>query len=371
MKTSQLLSIVAVTALATGMLAGCSKKSDNDMQQGPMEVEVATPMVDSVTLYKTYPGFLSSSTIVDVVCQVNGKILTKNYESGAYVRKGQVLFTIDPTLYRDQVREAESALATARAEYEYYSKQYAAMQKALQADAVSQMDVIQAKSNMEKAQAAIAQSQAELNTARTNLSYCTVRAPMDGYITSATMDPGNYVAGAGQPVKLATIYDDTRMTAVFSIEDGQYEAMMSDRIGTDTTSVMLPLTFSSPLPHDYVARLSYVDVTIDKSTGTLTLKGTVANPYHELKNAMYITAALPYGTNPQAILIRDASIGTDQAGKYVYVVNDSNKVVYTPIEVGDLYQDSLRIVTKGLTPKSRYVTSAMLKVRDGMPVKPI
>ncbi len=363
MKPKLLLPVMAALLVLT---ACHKKKSDPGMETLP--VEVATPMIDSVTLYKTYPGFLSAANVVDVVCQVNGKILTKNYTSGAYVQKGQVLFTIDPTLYRDQVREAESSLSTAKASYEFYSKQYAAMQKALQADAVSQMDVIQAKSNMEKAEAAIAQSTAALNTARTNLGYCSVRAPMSGYITSPTLDPGNFVAGAGAPVKLATIYDDSAMKAVFSIEDGQYEQMLA---GGAEGKLQIPLTFSSPLPHEYYATLSYVDVTVDKQTGTLTLKGDVANPYHELKNDMYLTASLPYGTNPQAMLVRDASVSSDQAGSYVYVVNDSNKVVYTPIEAGPVYHDSLRVVTKGLTPQSRYVTSALLKVRDGMTVKPV
>ena len=85
----------------------------------------------------------------------------------------------------------------------------------------------------------------------------------------------------------------------------------------------------------------------------------------------YITVNLPYGTEKNAILVKDAAVSTDQQGKYLYVVNDSNKVVYTPITVGDIYQDSLRIVTGGITPQSRYVTSALLKVRDGMEVKPV
>lgn len=80
---------------------------------------------------------------------------------------------------------------------------------------------------------------------------------------------------------------------------------------------------------------------------------------------------MPFGASSHALLVKDSSIGTDQLGKYLYVVNDSNRIVYTPIETGDIYRDSLRIVTKGIGPESRYVTSAMLKVRDGMEVKPV
>jgi multidrug efflux pump subunit AcrA (membrane-fusion protein) len=86
---------------------------------------------------------------------------------------------------------------------------------------------------------------------------------------------------------------------------------------------------------------------------------------------MYLTIGLPYSIAPKAILINDASIGTDQLGKYVYVVNGSNKVVYTPVKVGGIVNDTMRVVTDGLTPDSRYVTKALLKVRDGMSVKPV
>ncbi len=101
------------------------------------------------------------------------------------------------------------------------------------------------------------------------------------------------------------------------------------------------------------------------------LKAELDNSYGELKDGMYANITLPYAIVPDAILVKDASISTDQAGKYVYVVNDSNKVVYTPIKTGELVRDSMRIVTSGLTPQSRYVTQALLKVRDGMEVKPI
>lgn len=359
---------VAIAVAAAAVLAGCGDKKSKATDEGPMPVTVAVPVVDSITLYKSYPGFLSSHLMVDVVCQVNGRLLSKTYTSGAFVRQGQVLFQIDPTLYRDQVSEAEASLATARSSYDYYSRQYAAMQKALEADAVSQMDVIQARSNMEKAEAAIKQSQAQLNTARTNLGYCTIRAPKDGYITSATIDPGNYVSGAGQPVTLATIYDNDYMVAVFSVEASQYVEMMKS---ISDTTIYVPLKFETPMKGTYAAHLYYVDPTVARNTGTITLKGTVPNKEQELKNSMYITAMLPYGTNPRAVLVKDASIGKDQSGSYLYTVNDSDRVVYTHIETGDIYHDSMRLVTKGITPQTRYVTSALLKVRDGMTVKPM
>ena len=99
-------------------------------------------------------------------------------------------------------------------------------------------------------------------------------------------------------------------------------------------------------------------------------RAKVDNPYAELRAGMYCTIRLPYKIEPKALLVRDASISTDQKGQYVYVVNDSNKVVYTPIVTGDIVNDTMRIVYQGLKPGDRYVTSALLKVRNGMTVKP-
>ncbi|MBD5299606.1 MAG: efflux transporter periplasmic adaptor subunit, partial [Bacteroides sp.] len=133
----------------------------------------------------------------------------------------------------------------------------------------------------------------------------------------------------------------------------------------------VPLKFRDKLLHEYTASLSYEAPALNKSTGTILFKGEVINVNNELRDGMYVTIDLPYGEDPHAMLIRDASIGTDQLGKYVYVVNDSNKVVYTPIKVGATFRDSLRVVESGLKPGDRYVTKALLTVRNGETVKPL
>lgn len=362
--------VIAGIALASATSCGNKRQAADE---GLLTVDVALPVTDSITLYKTYPGYAGANASADVVGRVNGQLLTKNYDSGSLVKKGAVLFTIEPTKYSDAVRQAQAALATAESEYEYASKQAQAMKKAFESDAVSRMEVIQAESSMQQAEAAIKNARAALSTANTNLAYCTVRAPFTGHITSATVDVGNYINGEGAPFKLATIYDDSSMIISFAIEDSQYERMMGAKSDPAVEALYhkVPLEFEEPLPHQYTADMYYTSPAIDKSTGTLSLKVAVDNPYGELRDGMYVTVKFPYDTDPDAILVKDASIGTDQLGKYLYVVNDSDKVVYTPIEVGGIYDDSLRVVTKGISRDSRYVTSAMLKVRDGMPVKPV
>ncbi len=358
-------------SLLSILLFSCHKEKKTASEPVP-EIEVTTPEIDSVTLHKTYPGMLYAVDKIAVVARVNGIVTSRPYAKGTRVAKGAVLYTIEDTKYRDAVIQAKASLATAESQLDYATRRYAAMQKALQSDAVSQMDVTQAEANMQQAKASVDNARAALSMAQTNLGYCVVRAPISGYTSSSSVDVGEYVGGEASPVELLHIYNDDTMKASFSVEQAQYQELVAATGGLSGDMYRkVPFESKSPLSRLYTADLTYASPNVSSSTGTVTIEGSVQNPDHELKDGMYVTIDLPYGTDPHAILIRDASIGTDQLGRYVYVVNDSNKVVYTPVKVGEVVRDSLRIVTEGLKPGERYVTKALLSVRNGMTVKPV
>lgn len=335
------------------------------------EVAVAQVVEDSVVLYKDYPGYLEAASKADVVGEVSGKLLTKNYTPGSFVQKGQLLFTIDPSTYRDAVAQANSQLSSARSQRDYYAQQAAAMQRAFEQDAVSKMELLQSQSSLRQAEASIRSAEASLHDAQTKLAKCSVRAPISGYISESTLSPGNYVNGEAAPQTLATIYDNSTFKARFSIEDAAYGNLLEAQSeGGAALFSNMPLKFQNKLPHQYFADLYYEAPSVSQSTGGLTLFGTVKNQNNELKDGMYLLVSLPTGVSAHALLVKDAAISTDQLGKYLYVVNDSDKVVYTPITVGQLYHDSLRVVEKGLKPGDRYVTEALLTVRPGMRISP-
>ncbi len=350
--------------------ASCSHKAATTDTQAPA-IEVAQAVTDSVTLYKTYPGYLTSNRAIKVVARVNGQLLSKDFDAGQYVEKGKVLFRIEDNTYRDRYNQAKASLATAQSTYEYNKKHYEAIKKAFAGDAVSQMDLIQAESDFRQSEANVASARAALSTATTNLGYCVVTAPISGHIDSSPFSAGAYIGGEGSPVEMATIYEDDVMTANFYIEDQQYIDLVQGGQTERDDLKAITLSFSEVLPHTYTADLSYMAPSIDRNTGTMKLQAKLKNPYGELKDGMYCSISLPTGVDPKAILVKDASIGTDQLGKYLYVVNDSDKIVYTHIKVGELANDSMRIVTEGLTPDARYVTKALMKVRSGMKVDPI
>ncbi|MDE6278267.1 MAG: efflux RND transporter periplasmic adaptor subunit [Muribaculaceae bacterium] len=372
MKQKSIILTLAAAALLPGITACHNDKKDGAASGAEaMPVDVAYPLVDSVVLHNTYPAYLSADKSVDLVARVDGYLVSQEYKDGTFVRKGDVLFRIEDGSYRDAVRQAEARLESAKATAAYATSHYEAVERALRSDAVSAMEAEQAKSSMNEAQAAVRNAQAALQQAQTTLSYCTVRAPFDGHVGMSTLTAGSYLAGSGQPVKLATIYDDALISVNFYIADEGYLELLKNRsaeLGVDLENI--PLSFGDSIPHSYTCNLTYMAPEIDRTTGTMKLQAKTKNTYGELRSGMYATVSLPYGIDREAILVRDASIGTDQRGKYVYVVNDSSKVVYTPVETGELVNDTLRIITSGLTPKDRYVTKALLKVRDGSAVKP-
>lgn len=352
------------------ILAACHKSEQKVAEETPL-IDVALPETGSVVLTKTFPGYLSADKTVDIVARVNGYLRQVCYTDGQFVRRGDVLFRIEDTAYRDAVTQAEAALNTARAELEYNTKNFDAMTRALESDAVSRISVSQAESAMKTSEADVRNAEAALRSARTTLGYCEILAPFDGHVTASTVDVGTYLAGEGAAETLATIYADSRLKAQFNVAEAAYVNNLTATAaeqGLDLHAV--PLSFADSLNHAYTANLYYIAPDVDTATGTLAMSAEVDNPYGELKAGMFTNISLPYDRAEDAIMVKTASISTGQAGKYLYTLNDSNQVVYTPIKIGDEVRDSMTIVTSGLTPRTRYVTRAMLKVRDGMTVKP-
>ena len=338
--------------LALPLLTACREKKETAGAAAMYtpEVSVASPLIKDITLTKDYPGYLTTEQTVNLVARVNGTLQSTSFTPGSRVKKGQLLFVIEPTIYKDNVTKAEAALKTAQAQLTYARNNYTRM--------------------------AVSNAEAALNTARTNLGYCYIHAPFDGTISRNTMDIGSYISGAAQPVTLATLYKDNRMYTYFNVADNQWLSMLmnsSPQNGTETSK--LPRTVTVNLGKDgrqsYPATLDYLSPNVDLNTGTLTVRANLDNPEGILKSGLYVSITLPYGEQKQAILVNSASIGTDQLGKFLYVVNDSNIVRYRHITIGQLIGDSLRQVTDGLSPQERYVTKALMKVRDGMKIHPV
>lgn len=360
--------------LVFSVLTGCKEKKDAGAMKGmpTLAISVAKPIVKDITLTKDYPGYLTTEKTVNLVARVNGTLQSVSYAPGGRVKKGQLLFVIEPTLYNDKVAQAEAELKTAQAQLEYARNNYSRMKEAVKSDAVSQIQVLQSESSVTEGVAAVSNAETALSTARTNLGYCYVRAPFDGTISKSTVDIGSYVGGSLQPVTLATIYKDDQMYAYFNVADNQWlEMSMNNQQPTKDLPKKIMVQLGKEGTESYPATLDYLSPNVDLNTGTLMVRANFDNPQGVLKSGLYVSITLPYGEADHAILVKEASIGTDQLGKFLYAVNDSDIVHYRHIEIGQLINDTLRQVLGGLSPQERYVTEALMKVRDGMKIKPI
>ena len=360
--------------LVLSVLTGCKEKKDAGAMKGmpTLAISVAKPIVKDITLTKDYPGYLTTEKTVNLVARVNGTLQSVSYAPGGRVKKGQLLFVIEPTLYNDKVAQAEAELKTAQAQLEYARNNYSRMKEAVKSDAVSQIQVLQSESSVTEGVAAVSNAEAALSTARTNLGYCYVRAPFDGTISKSTVDIGSYVGGSLQPVTLATIYKDDQMYAYFNVADNQWlEMSMNNQQPTKDLPKKIMVQLGKEGTESYPATLDYLSPNVDLNTGTLMVRANFDNSQGVLKSGLYVSITLPYGEADHAILVKEASIGTDQLGKFLYAVNDSDIVHYRHIEIGQLINDTLRQVLGGLSPQERYVTEALMKVRDGMKIKPI
>lgn len=357
--------IVAMIALVA-----CHKKNENTNGMSALPVEVAMPEVKDITLTREYPGYLAADAAIPIMGRVNGTIMKRSFIEGERVKKGDPLFVIEPTLYQNAVDQAAAAVKTAEAELEYARSNYERMKVAINSNAVSQIELLQAKSRVKSCEAALENSNAALKSAKTKLGYCHIKAPEDGVTSLAKYPVGAYISGETTPAELCRLYKDKIMYAFFDITDNQWlKKVQQGSESMDQSDITF--TIGEGQKFRWNAKIDFLAPAVNLSTGTLQVRAELDNSSGTLKPGSYISVTMPYMEVKDATLVHDASIGTDQLGKYLYIVNDSNKIEYRRIEVGSLIDDTMRLVTGGLKPADRYVTKALLKVRNGMPVTPI
>lgn len=354
---------------------GCQKKSrtgEGVPRQAP-EVLVANPIRQDVVYTYQYPAYLQATQTVNLVARVAGFLEKMDYTPGVAVKKGALLFVIEPQSYLDQLKAAQAQMKSMEARLMYAQAQYEKMKEAMPSKAISEIDYIQAESDYHAAMANLQDAKAQLNTARTNLDYCYVKAPFDGRVSRNLVDIQNYVNGSLQPVTLATMYRDKQLYAYFNMAYAEFQNLPAP--GTPATpgdpAMVLTFTDASDTTRIWNGQLDYSSPNVDLQTGTVSVRAIANNPNEELLSGMYVKITVPYKNVPDALLIPESSIGTNQAGRYVYLVNKDNQITLQTVKVGILTPDGLREIISGVSPDDQYVVEAMMTARPGMTVKPV
>ncbi len=358
------------------VLAGACKKAEHGAAHGNAmgapEVGVHRVVQQPIRLQVELPGRTASYRVAEVRPQVNGILLKRLFTEGSEVREGQVLYQIDPALYKAAVESAQAQLAQATAQ-EYSARQKAARYQSLvQTKAVSVQDQVEMEASWKQAQAAVAAAKASLATARINLDYTEIKAPISGRIGRSMVSEGALVT-AQQATALATIqqidplYVDVSQAANILLEL-KHRLGAGDGEGPDTEVEVL---LENGLEYQDKGRLEFSDITVDQGTGSVTLRATVPNPDRFLLPGMFIRARLTSATTVEVLLVPQASIiRTNTGAATVLLVNRENKVEARVVETGQNHGNQV-VVEKGLSPGERVIVSGLQKVRPEATVTPV
>ncbi|MEL4427188.1 MULTISPECIES: efflux RND transporter periplasmic adaptor subunit [Shewanella] len=366
------LKVASVVSMALWVTACGSETEKATSNQAAPAMEVSVLEVKSApqALQVQLPGRSIAFLEAEVRPQVNGIILKRSFTEGGDVKQGESLYQIDPSTYKASLQSAKADLARAEAALASAKATQARYQELVKTKYISKEEYDKADASYKEALAAVEVAKAAINTATINVNYTEVQAPISGRIGKSSVTAGALVT-ANQAQPLATIQQldpinvdivqsSTQMLRLKSmLKAGKLQA-------SDDAEVTLLLEDGST--YDHKGRLQFAEVSVDQSTGSVTLRAEFPNPEHTLLPGMYVRAILNTGVDPQAILVPQKAITRSPKGEAVaMLVNGENKVEARVIKTADVINHQWR-VTEGLKPGDKLIVEGLQKIRPGMPV---
>lgn len=358
---AKLFLITAISALTVGLLAtGCSPKTT---QQGspPPSVTVAPVEKKEIVEWSGFTGRTEPVESVEIRPRTSGYIQEVRFKSGQLVKKGDVLFVIDP-------RWNQATFDQRQAEYDQAKSVADRTAKLLANNAISAEDAEARRSHAEVAKAA-------LDTARLDLQYTEVRAPIDGRVSRALLTEGNYVSGTASSASLLTTVVSVNPVYVYADIDEDTllkfnNLVESKKLGvTDGGKIPVELQLADESDFPHKGYIESFDNRLDPNTGSILLRAVFANDDDRIVPGLFARIRIPLSERHPVLLVDERAIGTDQANKFVLTLTTTNTVQYQAVELGPLV-DGKRIVRSGVAAGEQIVVNGLSHVRPGMPVTP-
>ena len=350
-------------------ISGCGKKNEFQPPPPPL-VSVATPAVEDVVLYESYPGRIEAKDTVHIVARVSGILEKIHFTDGARVEEGDLLFSLEQENYRAAVNAAKADMARAQAALGLAEASLSRKQKAYEVQAVSELDILSAQADVEAAKAAVNVSAASLENAELNFSYTTLHAPMNGVMSNSSVSEGNLV-GPGAVTQLSVLVSTDQANVTFHIDERRLLPKLRRQEGKETRGLdTLPpvkLQLADGVEYPIEGRVDFIDNIVDRLTGTMRVRAVFGNPDNLLFAGMFARVLVPVPT-PAALLIPEEAIQRDLIGPFVYTVGAGEVVESRYLEIGEL-TGQRRIVLKGLQPGDRIVSKGLQRVRSGSTVR--
>jgi len=331
-------------------------------------VDVATVGLRKITDWHEYSGRLEAVDRVEIRPLVSGTLVKVHFKDGAMVERGDPLFTIDPRPYQAAVDEAQARLAAATAKAAYTSADLARGQRLLAGNAIARRDFEEKRNASREAAAHVEAARAALQTARLDLEHTRIVAPIAGRVSRAEVTEGNIVsAGGAQP--LTTVVSVARIYASFEMDEPTFLQTARGTAGGVPSEVPVAMGLSNEPGYPRTGRLASLDNRLDPRSGTMRVRALFDNPDGLLRPGLYARIRVGAGPAHDAILLAEKAIGTDQAKRYVLLVDKTNKVVYREVTLG-AGRNGQRIIESGLSAGDRVVVGGLQRVRPGDLVAP-
>jgi RND family efflux transporter MFP subunit len=352
------------------VIAGCTRNEAAQPQAALLpQVTVASAVSRKVSEFDEFTGRFEAVDKVELRPRVSGYISSVNFTDGSEVKKGDVLFVIDPRPYAAERDKALAQLSQARSQLVLAKSERERAGKLLGEHAISQEEYDTRTAGREQAEANVAAAQAALDSAALNLEFTRVTAPISGRISRALVTSGNFVSNGQTPlttlVSLDPIYvsfdgdEQVFLKYTKQAQAGSGEAARSP--------VMVGLADENDYPHQGV--MVFVDNALDPATGTIRSRALLDNHQRLFTPGLFARIKLMGAREHQAVLINDSAVGTDQSVRYVLVVGADNRVLYRPVKLGPVI-DGLRVVESGLAAGETIVVNGLQRVRPGAQVAP-
>ncbi|MFB9240612.1 efflux RND transporter periplasmic adaptor subunit [Massilia antarctica] len=361
-----LATAMALAGLAALSLAGCEDANSKAQPAAPAgpPITAATVIERSVNETQEFSGRLEAVDRVDIRARVNGFITSMNFKPGSVVKKGDVLFVIDPRPYQAEANRAEAAVSSARARADLAKLELARAERLLGDKAIAQREFDEKASGLKELDANVRAAQASLEAARLNLSYTNVHAPIGGRVSKAEVTTGNLVDGS---VILTSVVSSNPIYATFDGDEDTYLRVGRVAQKGATVPVKIGLANESGFPHE--GKLEFVDNRLDSATGSVRMRAMFDNTDNTLVPGLFARVQLSGSdsTQAKAVLINDRAIGTDQNRKFVYVIGADSKAEYRAVTLGPSI-DGLRVVRSGVKPGEKIIVNGLQRVQPGAPV---
>lgn len=362
--------VPSALAVAVFMLTACGDGAQPSGPQGvPADIVVAKTM--EVPIVSTLTGRVSSTRRAEVRPQVSGIIQKRLFTEGSTVKQGDQLYQIDPALYEAQANVAAANLKSAKASLYTVKLKADRYRSLLEKKAVSKQDYDDAQAAYLQADAAVKAAEAAVETANINLAYTKVYAPISGRISKSNVTEGALVnAQQTNPLTIIQQLDPMYVDLGQTVEDHMAlrAALSTGRFKTTDGKAPVDIYFSNGQKYEHQGQLEFSDVSVDETTGMVSLRAIVPNPDHMLLPGMFLRGDLHEGTLPEAVVVKQDTVIRESGGlSYVFTIDDKGIAQRTIIKIGTEYEGYF-VVTSGLKAGDRIVGSNLQKIRSGTPI---